>query len=648
MRLSQSALVDHPETSLSIRGGLALTVRLDADVKGETKPLNIVKRLLIQVLEQSIGNVSLYKQLCAVFEMAARNETTAVDVEEGLWKAFDSALSADRDIMIVIDGLDEIAGGEMAGKKILGKMHDISGQKKSVKSIVLTQSPSKPFSSPARHLSIEPKLIHNDMHGFVYQTMNSYHHFHDRKEDEKQLVTQRITHAANGNFVFAELTMERLKKEKTHNGFTQALDHAPKSLSEAIDGLISGMDLSKSDNNLILSWLLVTERPLTLSELQCLLEMGATKENHIGKVHGLEHDIREKYGSLLSVKDGFVFFRHGSIRQFLLDHLKSYTSLLQSQDAQRDLVTRCAAYAKTNLSGPSETALDPLEPHAVRELFHKHVLLEYTVRYWTAHFFASPMYDIHGAHKFTPEFKQNFPDSVTFALMEWSCWESQSFPSEAMSMHLLALQVRRAVLKEHVSVLQCLITIASTYEQLSDFSEARRFYYQASKLAQITLGRYSTFARILATNFLRCTGSMPVKGRNEDSNHKEDMLSFIITAHKHSQYHSDKDAIEYRKLLAQLYTDMGEAKLAAKTHRDVYQACVDHYGEAHPETADVSRKWTSVLNREPQGEDMEQHTVSVYQIAQRTMEVTDQRRIDATVSSLLPSINFQVSDRKLF
>lgn len=384
--------------------------------------------------------------------------------------------------------------------------------------------------------------------------------------------------------------------------------------------------------------LLAAERPLTLAEIRCLLETRIGNEKSIEKINDIESHVREKCGSLFVIEHDVVRCRHASVRNYALD--LSQAEILPVKEAQRDLVTRCLAYVKHHLigkAGPIEPGLDKLESRVISEDFRKHDLLEYAVRYWTTHFRASSMFGVRGTHKPSTDFTHQFPESVDFALLEWSCWNSQSFLTDAVEMYLLALDLRSSILKEHQSVLQSLMSVAFTYEKLSNLVEASTFYYQASKLAQSIVGRYSRLATTLASTFLKCTASITITERTEIVTRREEMILFIITAEEHHQSCSTKEIISYKKMLAKLYIEIKETILALKMQHEIYRASVEFYGEFHSETVGFYGDLTELPSDGFRGENWEQHVLTMFAVAERTMKLLDRRRIDATVSLSLAS-----------
>jgi hypothetical protein len=151
-------------------------------------------------------------------------------------------------------------------------------------------------------------------------------------------------------------------------------------------------------------------------------------------------------------------------------------------------------------------------------------------------------------------------------------------------MHQLALNLRKVILtKSHDTVLQTLITIARTYEKTTNILEACNYYYHAFKLGRRLFETYSEVTTSCAEAFLTCTITIATTTRTEVITRKEEMLQVIITTHEHHHGRSSSEVIRYKKQLAQLYTEIQETTLAVRMYREVYEACVEVYGEFHSE-----------------------------------------------------------------
>lgn len=589
---------------------------------------------MLQSLEHNVGNASFFKLLGAAYKLS-NQATIPTDIENALWRAFDKALDVGNDIMIVIDGLDQIIGGEPVIQKFVDRLYQITAKHRTTKCIILSHPRTPPSSERTRQFSLQPKYVRDDLRLFIDRSLGRVHHFQDQQEGEKEAVVHRIIDCAQGSFVLAKYTIELLSREETHEGFTKTLSNAPKSISEAIQLLVSQLDLSNSYTKRVLSWLLVSERPLTLKEIQLLLEIDITNHKRSNQTINVEEQLRRTCEPLIEIRDGVVRFRHVTIHQHLLELSKSGKTLLSLHDAHCDLTYRCLVYTNTQVAKRSECRINALDSTTIDAMFETHQLLEYTTRYWTTHFRRSPMYRTNGKHEYTSEFRRCFAPSVFLAQIEGSCWESQSSTIEAVEMHRFALSIRKDLFTDCSEVvLQSLITIARTYERISRAIEASEFFYHACKLSQTILGIHSTLTTSCAEAYITSTKTINSNTRTEVTTRKEEMLKVVITSLKHYHGSSSAETIKYSKLLAQLYKDIQEISLAIQIYREVYEACIECYGEFHSETVGISRDLTLCFQGESRYEDVLVYLRRLYEKAEETMDVIDVRFVKITVRIL--------------
>ena len=593
----------------------------------ETTTLSTVKHLLLQILERNVGDASLYKSLCAAFEMSTRAGASP-EVEEALWKTLETALHQSGNTMIVVDGASHSTGAE---SELLDRLHKITIKHKEVKCIVTGQPPRKSLGKSARQFTITPKHTHGDIEICVRKLLDASVHFQKCHGDEQRAIIHQITERANGNFVLAELIVELLHRVKSREALTDALDQSPKSIADAVQRLLSTMDTTKSESKLLLSWCVVAARPLTLREVRDLLDINLSgRRSNVDK--NTERYVQNAGHGLLDLHGGIVRFRHVSIRQHLVDSNNKRNAIIHLRDAHSDLVCRCLAYANNHVSKKTEPTSHPTHHKMLDDLFQAHHLLEYTTRYWTQHFRCSSMYETHGHHKYSSEFKTVFPSSVLFVLLEESCWGLQTSYAEAVESHLLALAIRKTILTEiHETVLQCMITIARTYEKITNFVEASSYYYFASKISR-EISVYSAISTFCSERYLTCTESIVVVTRTEIVTRKEEMIKYIIETEVHHHGSSTELTIKFKKMLAKLYVEIKEISLAIALYREVHQACVEIYGELDTETVTCSEELTVVLCDHRHHEDALRQLRYLFQMTTMSLEIYDSRRISIAVS----------------
>ena len=622
----------------------SLSYSIEADIPSEATSLAVVKSLSLQLLESNVGDVALFNALADAVDKSV-NSRASYDVENSLWKALhtglDFAASKSReqshDLMIVIDGLDEIKGGESSAKDVFHHLSELTSRHSNVQALVLSAKDVPSSKARIQKLPISKDHTHNDVQLVLTRLLGNYVHFRDQSEHQREAIVDQICHASKSNFLLASMTAEHLMQETSHEGFAKALKgfkEAPKSLKETIHRVVHSLDFTKADLGLVLSWLLVVERPLDLTEIQSLLRIDLQKGHFVDHKAIAFEEVLRASGSLLTVQNGIVRFRHSAIRNHLVEFHGDGKKLLPAAAAHTDLVTKSLAYCKFSLKKDSEPSFERVDPADIDELFQQHAFLEYIVRNWTLHFSHSTMYKSSSSFEIPSQFKSIFPTSTQLALLEWTCWESQTSLYDAVSMHNLALQVRQGVLTEkHKSVIQTLIICGTLHQKLSNTSEAGTCFYRAAHLGQTVLRKNSTVTVTCTATFLTVVESITSTSttRTEFVTRKEEMLKYIITAYKHQYGRTSDIVIRYYKMLAQLYVTINEEHNAEEIWRELREIVVIRHGVGSEEERDITGHITVVLkggSKKPK--DVEVYEKGIFDISQE-MEVWDVRRIKITL-----------------
>ena len=299
--------------------------------------------------------------------------------------------------------------------------------------------------------------------------------------------------------------------------------------------------------------------------------------------------------------------------------------------AQTDLTMRLLAYCKFILTETYEPAFEQIDMVDVAELFNKHSLLEYAVRYWTLHFRNSSMHNNVGHLALPKEFKAIFPGSTRLVLLEWTCWEAQTSPYKAVDMHDLALRLRQDVFTEkHESVLQGLIVCGKLYQSQSKIMEAGSCFYRASHIGQSILRKHSAVTISCTQASLTATENITITTRTEVFSRREEMLRFIIVACKHQCGETSEMVIRYYKMLAQLYVDIRDDRQAEIVWREAREIIIKRYGKGSDEELSVSEQLTITLKKGKSEKDVIEYERGIFDITME-MEVWDVRRVKITL-----------------
>ena len=243
-----------------------------------------------------------------------RDASDAQAYEECLWKALSDILKrpieGGNDLVIVVDGIDEITGPQTTPSAVLEKLVQVASQAARTRLIALSTSTTS-ASSHGSHHEITHENIHDDIHTVILRALIHNHHFHGKHGHEQEALLDRLIHAARGSFLWAIIACEVLSLEKTNESFNKTVETLVTSegnVQDLVLRLFTSLAPS-GDAKTLLSWLLAAERPLTMEEIHCLFSVDV----HRGTITDRGVDVKSAVHSLrpfLTVQDHIVCFKH--------------------------------------------------------------------------------------------------------------------------------------------------------------------------------------------------------------------------------------------------------------------------------------------------------------------------------------------------
>lgn len=610
----------------------AIHASVDSQVSAQATQIALVKSLLLQLLEQNVGNVTLFRCLANVTQLSENTNSTE-DAEDALWFTLDAALQGLENVVLVIDGLDSLDGDDATKLHAFEHLHDIATKNRhNVRVIILTRPLSKPWPKPTRQVAMTAQRTTVDVKHMVRAWLL-------RRglgtKQEVEDISEQIAQRSKGSLTWADMSLQLLSKATTVTEVTTAVKELPATTDGLLAKQISTISL-KGESRLIISWLLASKRPLSTVEIQALLELDTQKGTHQPRSTDVVEDIKTSCGTLVIVQDKTVRFRNEAIRLHLLELSKKETVLFSPAEANKDLTARLLLYVKTCVTRNVESSLDKINTREVDSLFKTHALLEYATRNWLAHFKNSSFY-VNGqiqADLVTNQLKGVFPNSTLLARLEQRCWDKQTLASNANSSHVLALTVRQQALGDNAqSVLQSCINVAQSFKKISAPAEASKYFYKAAKIGQNVLGRASDLAVSCATASLDISASIKDKAtaRNETVTEREELLKYVIDTEKQRTGGNSALASKYTNELAELYTSIKENDKAEAVYHDVYKTSVAQNGQFSAEATKAAEKLQTVLYKEAKHEQVVSYQKPLFESAQRTLDIFDIRRVEITL-----------------
>jgi hypothetical protein len=250
------------------------------DVPKTATSLAVVKVLLFQLLKLRVGNLSTYYALLKAHQQC--NTTSDLETYEGyLWHALADALShavnGGNELVIVVDGLDEIAesksasiqaSGTISPTVLLEKLVSVASQGCGVRLITLSSSIKMPISAKGVNHQITFNDIREDIHSVALRALIHNHHFQGQRAYDQEQFLGRIVQVSNGSFLTTSLMCEILNAQKSPESLVMNLGDFEKrnpSVRDLVLQLFTSLNTT-SHAKTLLSWILAAKRPLTIDE----------------------------------------------------------------------------------------------------------------------------------------------------------------------------------------------------------------------------------------------------------------------------------------------------------------------------------------------------------------------------------------------
>jgi hypothetical protein len=600
-------------------------------VKYTTTPLSLIKSLLLQLLDRRIGQESLVSHITKAMALSQQGNP-AVEVESALWAALETVLD-DQKLLILIDGLDQLAGDRIGNPPVLEMLDRITRRHRHVKAIVLSRLVSDAALKHCQeYLTLGNSETAGDVQYYFEESIQHHSQLRKLKEADKMEIVSKYTEAANGSFLWAHLQARAIRYEQSASAILKACQKAPKSADELIDRLITSLDTKRTETRHILSWVLAAERPLTIKEMKALLEVdldGCAYRPFSGDV---EKTIYQLCGSLLHVRDGLVLLRHPSIRERLLSTTpggsKSARMVVDLRDAHKELATRVMAFVKVHLHDGAEPQADIYDTKKMDIVFEQYALLEYAARYWISHFRSSSLFDkTSGNFSISAPLKVAFSNAVRFAVIEGTCLAQQYVASEAEGLQNLGYHIRKKIVGEDsAAVLQSLILELRISRSFKGADLLSELAFEAWKISQHTCSE--VVMQALAEAFVQYSSSLDTTQHVKFYARKEEILEYLVGIHAHT--HSESKEMHYLTLLAELYVEMQQVEKAIVIYRRLYRHRLAQYGYLHHEVRSLFELCITHLKHLSRYDEVLEITLEYHGYLEQNLVITDERRINST------------------
>ncbi|KAI6362061.1 hypothetical protein MCOR25_006296 [Pyricularia grisea] len=529
-----------------------LFVPIDARIPAETTSRAVAKSLLHQLFQKRTGNVKLLNILIETYERSIRFASDE-DHDDILWKAVERAIGAttlgSKDLVMIIDGLDECSSGEDALYRRLQAVVTAKGAS-SVKLIALGAKPQQ----GVQNLEINEDLIFDDITAVVRDFFEDYDVFLSMDEMERETLIARIAILSKGSFVWAKQASKQIRHHSSSKNLFEALEKIEKcTVGDFVHRTLTSPEMTEQ-TRIMLAWLVTAERPLTIKELAALATINLDKQT-------INHDIKidvmqtlKPVNSLVYMQDGLMYLRHGIVRKAVTSWLNAHKGFIS--DRHGDLATRLLVYINSTVTNQHECTLMPLPSHEVHQLTSRHTLLDFAIRYWPLHLRKSFAYikpDI-GDSEAAKLVAKVVPKNLTVVLLQAAMWQHRPTPT-LLTCHTMMTNIARRTLTTSSPVtLQSIIFLANIYRQIDFTPEATTLFYEASTIANTLLTSKNKITMQICRSFVEITTGRTTTSKNDIiMTHREHVLQILVECYKAQYGHMSEYVVNTLKLLVEHY-----------------------------------------------------------------------------------------------
>ena len=593
---------------------------IDPLLPSETNTVSVIKAILQQILKRQYGSGNLCRALANLMDAVASGDAP-VQVQKLLWECLQIAIGdAVQPIMLVIDGLSELDGGDAAAAALFQNLLNSVAGNPLVRLLVL----SRPFTflpvKALRRRTIEARDMDKDIRRVITDLVPSH------APTPSVEIARRIAQEAEGNFFWSLLAFQ----EWTAQNFSQQTWKAiPASLDANAALLVSRIDFSDPMTCLVLFNSIIATRPLRLAEIEVLSRLDVNNKMLKPQALDVSRAIEQTCGKVLVIQDGIVLFRHALLKQALLETLQ-FGTLSLGPEMHGDMGCRLLLYIKLVLGQHSELTLKSIPSSAIEDLIQAFPLLSYALRYWTSHVVTSTMYSEPDSFTASSDCRLVFPETVYCAIVEASFF-TRNLSWESLKALKIAASMRKEVLGNHEATLQTTSCLAEALQLRRDFTGAAIHFAVASELAQQILPEFHPFIATCMSKFLDTVDLADHNKISDFPSRKASVLRYMISMYETQTGPSSDEAIGLSNLLATHYATMQEYALSTEVYRKIHRLTIDCHGRDSSQAKVSEDRLVSALRFQPE-EGGSPCSDSVYDDIVQTYDVTDARRINASIA----------------
>ncbi|CAI4213566.1 unnamed protein product [Parascedosporium putredinis] len=551
-----SVVVDYLQHPIGGVTYSTIFVPINSRVPTETSSHAIAKAILTQLLDKRIGNVELLQVLTAAMQRSHKARTMK-QYEDIVWTALADALASQlpgaKELVIVVDGMDEALGGEQA---LLSRLNAAVKNVDNLRVITLGSDKATP-SQALSSIAINDDLIFDDIVAVVRGQFDGCKVFSSMSELEQETAVTRIATASNGSFLWAKLASKRIRQETTvealRKGVDSMVDSKP-AIKDLTRLFLQNPDVKAPAKHLLL-WLATAERPLSIRELTALSVVQLEKQSVLDPADPDLLGTLKPVNSLVFLQDGLAYLRHGLIRTALIELFSKGKLTSGIKDRHEDLAVRLLLYTKSSVTEQHEISLSAMTSHDSNQLISKYPLLDFAARHWPTHARSIDSYSKDGN-------------------LAANLWQRKPAPVYLANLTMMTDVYRQLLTPKHLVTLQSVILLATAYQRVELTDKAIPLLYDATISAKNVLGIRDTVTMQISSLFVQMTSSS--ESRQFDVSKREEILLILVECYKIQYGKTSENVISTLRILVEHYRATGQEQKAQQLSTSIEKPAAEN------------------------------------------------------------------------
>lgn len=482
-----------------------------------------------------------------------------------IWEAVSEGLAAAlpgaKEVVLVVDGLDESSCGEAPLARRLSKAAEDGTNVR-----LITLGSEKPAAAPSHaSIVISDDLISDDIAAVTRSLFENSGSFRSMNELDQETIVTSIAETSNGSFLWAKLAAKQVCQETSVDSLRKAADKlvdSKPSVKDLVARCVQSPDVKDTARHMLL-WLATAGRPLSLKELSAL----ASAQVHENPVEQSENDLLKALRpvrSLIFVQDGLTYLRHGLICTAMVDIFAEGKLVPDIKDRHQDLASRLLLYIKNNVTQEQETSLTPMDDYDTSQVLGKYPLLDFAVRHWPVHVTKSSVFSKGGTAAVAKTFSSVMPTSTAVLLLQGTVWKRKPVPVVLGDLAMVTDVYRHLLKPKHPVTLQAIILEAMMYHRVGSVTEATSLLYEATTKAKTLLGPRNPVTMRLASTFLDMTSNTDASS-TEITGRREEAMLLLVECYKIQYGQTSEYVVTTLRMLVEHYQVTNQEQKAQQT-----------------------------------------------------------------------------------